>query len=445
MTSLQQRYENPNWFNVAAGFFKPQLGGFAASLGSAAQAMGKNVKSNAPMELPVAAMRAELGRVGLIQKQKNDADQLLKAQDPTKPIPASVIIQLAKLDMDAAKAAEMGNAELTRLNNQISTTVGTNVTQAEAASKFSPTLFQPVSTDLTDPSKKPIDPTVLKTNLVNTASLISGTNPQELANLNVEALQDFIHTNQAKQRDLAFANKTTAGQAVLDTNAELQSNAELRKAIDLPGVGKILNSNKGPTVVGVISNYLAKQNPENAQAMYTALAQIKQDNPSDYRDFEILFKKLTENVAKGRALMLNPSEGATALLANGKPSITNSQDAMRVMVDADSHRLSSAAQNAIFTHRYLTENKGDPSALALDPAYGNLQAKLAKQRLEIIEAQPSSGVPKFYNIYGDYSTDKSPTKPDAVVLSPTPATAAPAKSPSKQKPTAAELFRAARS
>lgn len=35
MNALQARYENPNWFNVAAGFLKPQLGGFAASLGSA--------------------------------------------------------------------------------------------------------------------------------------------------------------------------------------------------------------------------------------------------------------------------------------------------------------------------------------------------------------------------------------------------------------------------
>ncbi len=33
--ALEQRYANPNWFKVAAGFFKPQLGGFAASLGSA--------------------------------------------------------------------------------------------------------------------------------------------------------------------------------------------------------------------------------------------------------------------------------------------------------------------------------------------------------------------------------------------------------------------------
>lgn len=38
--ALKDRYENPNWFNVAAGFAKPQLGGFTASLGSAAQALG---------------------------------------------------------------------------------------------------------------------------------------------------------------------------------------------------------------------------------------------------------------------------------------------------------------------------------------------------------------------------------------------------------------------
>jgi hypothetical protein len=44
ISALEQRYANPNWFNVAAGFFKPQLGGFGASLGSAAQALGENVE-----------------------------------------------------------------------------------------------------------------------------------------------------------------------------------------------------------------------------------------------------------------------------------------------------------------------------------------------------------------------------------------------------------------
>ena len=39
--ALEKRYEQPNWFKVAAGFAKPQLGGFTASLGSAAEALGK--------------------------------------------------------------------------------------------------------------------------------------------------------------------------------------------------------------------------------------------------------------------------------------------------------------------------------------------------------------------------------------------------------------------
>ena len=35
VTALEQRYQQPNLFKVAAGFLKPQLGGFGASLGSA--------------------------------------------------------------------------------------------------------------------------------------------------------------------------------------------------------------------------------------------------------------------------------------------------------------------------------------------------------------------------------------------------------------------------
>lgn len=59
--ALQQRYENPNWFNVAAGFFKPQLGGFAASLGSASQALGDWQEQQRANELPLFNVRAQVG------------------------------------------------------------------------------------------------------------------------------------------------------------------------------------------------------------------------------------------------------------------------------------------------------------------------------------------------------------------------------------------------
>ncbi len=84
--ALQARYANPNWFNVAAGFLKPQLGGFAASLGSAGAAMGDWQEKQRANELPVAQMRAELGKVGMLQSQQNQADTMLRShKGPVTP------------------------------------------------------------------------------------------------------------------------------------------------------------------------------------------------------------------------------------------------------------------------------------------------------------------------------------------------------------------------
>lgn len=75
--ALQQRYENPNWFNVAAGFFKPQLGGFSASLGSAGQALGENLEKQRESQLPIAQMRAQLAASKIAMGQKASASELV--------------------------------------------------------------------------------------------------------------------------------------------------------------------------------------------------------------------------------------------------------------------------------------------------------------------------------------------------------------------------------
>lgn len=77
--ALQQRYENPNWFNVAAGFFKPQLGGFAASLGSASQALGENLEKQRANELTVAQYRAQVALMKNQLGQNQKANELLAA------------------------------------------------------------------------------------------------------------------------------------------------------------------------------------------------------------------------------------------------------------------------------------------------------------------------------------------------------------------------------
>jgi len=90
--ALQQRYANPNWFNVAAGFLKPQLGGFGASLGSASQALGDWQEKQRANELPVAQYRAQ---VALMKNQmsQNRAVNKLVEENAGSPITPELVRQ----------------------------------------------------------------------------------------------------------------------------------------------------------------------------------------------------------------------------------------------------------------------------------------------------------------------------------------------------------------
>ena len=75
--SLEDRYAQPNWYKVAAGFAKPQLGGFMASLGSASEAMGENLEQQRGMALPLAKMRTEMAvNSAILSKNKAVADEI---------------------------------------------------------------------------------------------------------------------------------------------------------------------------------------------------------------------------------------------------------------------------------------------------------------------------------------------------------------------------------
>jgi len=69
LRALENRYSQPNWFKVAAGFLKPQLGGFAASLGSASEALAENIEQQRAMALPIAEVRAKLAQGQAIMAQ----------------------------------------------------------------------------------------------------------------------------------------------------------------------------------------------------------------------------------------------------------------------------------------------------------------------------------------------------------------------------------------
>jgi hypothetical protein len=104
--ALEQRYAQPNWFNVAAGFFKPQLGGFAASLGSASQALGENVEKQREAQLPIAQMRAQLAASKIGMGQNKSASEAFAAWKATgKPMDEATYSQIVALAPNSSVAA----------------------------------------------------------------------------------------------------------------------------------------------------------------------------------------------------------------------------------------------------------------------------------------------------------------------------------------------------
>lgn len=118
VTALEQRYAQPNWFNVAAGFLKPQLGGFAASLGSAAQAMGENVERQRASQLPIAQMRAQLAQADILMGQnKKVADMEAARKAAGKPLTPQYVSEVTAIAPDSTVAKALSN-ELTTMQKQ---------------------------------------------------------------------------------------------------------------------------------------------------------------------------------------------------------------------------------------------------------------------------------------------------------------------------------------
>jgi hypothetical protein len=100
--ALEQRYANPNYFKVAAGFLKPQLGGFFASLGSASEALGENLELQRSSELPIAQMRSQLAQSKILTGQnKTVADMVAEYQASGKPLTPEFVAEVKRIAPDA--------------------------------------------------------------------------------------------------------------------------------------------------------------------------------------------------------------------------------------------------------------------------------------------------------------------------------------------------------
>lgn len=412
MDSLQQRYANPNWFNVAAGFFKPQLGGFGASLGSAAQAMGENVEKQRQSEIPIAAMRAEMGRVGLVQQQKNTANQLMQQHPADTPYSPDELAQLSKLDKDAYDAALHANTERTRSQAEKQTKVSTTseVLRNQATVNQFPWL-EGINDEISGIAKKTPEQAATVVAKLD-KSRPTSIDPITWGSLNPDDKLEKINTYAGAQAKLGMDEESKAREQAQGANSILPHLQELRGLVtgegpdDPKSLIGVLGQFQGNTLFDLIAREVNKNGLTNGgigKDLEASLANLKA-TPDQINRLQVLIKGLATMQADKRDSANNPTNLYQYLQQQGSPTISNTGNAMVRMFDMaaagarrDKDAYASRVQSGIDA-RHMDTPSGDIEKIT--NRYSSLRKQLAL-------ADPTHEMPSFYTS-PTFLTDKAP-------------------------------------
>jgi hypothetical protein len=419
--SLEDRYANPNYFKVAAGFLKPQLGGFFASLGSASEALGENVEQQRAAQLPIAQMRSQLAQSKILTGQnKLQSDEFEKWRASGLPMdeatyarivslqPESAVAKAAKGFFDAAQTK--ASTTQTKLQTEVSAVkaAGEDPRMSALADVYSPTV--------TPEKRKAAEAIVFQ-------SRPAQVDPEKWAAMSPYDRQGMVID--AAKKDL---EKGLATEDVLRQQADkaperlglLRSIRDLSLGVGLADSkspdGKVVT---GQEQIGALLNKFGGNNPMEVFARAAADGKLgdtlsgidqyaRQIGMSEAAKdkFQVLVKLLAENQVSLRGSSLNPTDAFGQLQQTASPNIGNSQRALVTLVDLMGH----AEKNAQERYNYAKENKLPYGQLERDLGYNNLRTRYAEKYAEIATGNPDMAPPNWYKPSAGNVSKKPETK-----------------------------------
>lgn len=317
LNELEDRYNKPNWFKIAAGFAKPQLGGFTASLGSAAEAYGNQIEQQKALAIPIFKMRSELGANTAILNREKDVNDEIKAwyADPKNA---------GKLPPDKLAAdwrARASNATgVKSLDTQIALQQKDRdqaLQAIDAAIKngkpVDPNLY--VRAGITPANQVPLNDTN-QTNNQNTNQSHVSNNMIEDSQANIASLDREIKRLQANHAN--YPNNGEDALAVLMNERQKEQD----KLNSLQGGNVTVGGvNMTPSQVQTFTSESAKAREEPYTAsMNDIVAQATNNRGHSYKDQETNLN--TMNKLYNGVVYEKDQKGNTILDENGKPKMT---------------------------------------------------------------------------------------------------------------------------
>jgi len=424
IAALEQRYAQPNWFKIAAGFAKPQLGGFMASLGSASEALGENVEQERAAALPIAQMRSQLAQSKILTGQnKLQSDEFEAWRLSKKPMDEDIYARIVSLN-ENSPVAKAAKAYLDAAQTKAATTQTKLTTEVEAlrASGLDPrmkALADVYSPTVTPEARKAAEDIVLQNRPPQIeADKWVAMGPYDRA----EELRSYTRAQRESGMD---KEKLSADQAkaAMDRLPLLHS---IRETAVQPGMEKFLGVFKGNDLLSIVGRAASEGRIAGGKLQgfdeYYKQANLTNDQIATAQN---LVKQLAELQVRSGNTITNPTDVARELYAMATPGTGNTQRSLLTLVDA----LAYSDKHAKDRHAYIIEGNIPSRKLESNSILDKMERDYMENKSKLLTSdpfqRPADWIYKTSSL-GEYLNPKTTAAP------------APAPAPAQAKPSGGE-------
>jgi hypothetical protein len=428
--ALEQRYAQPNWFNVAAGFAKPQLGGFLASLGSASQALGETEERRREAELPVAQMRTQLAQSKILTGQnKTQADEFEAWRNSGKPMdektyarivslqPESAVAKAAKGFFDAAQTAASTK------QTQLSTETG-----AMDASGRDPRMA--ALADVYAPSIKPEQRQ--KAEQIVFESKPPGTEDTAWRAMSPYDRAEEVRKYAASQRELQMDKEGSSLQQAKISLERMPLLHSIRETAVQPGMDRFLGVFRGNDLMSIIARAATdgKLVGGKLEGFDEYFKQANLKDPVELANAQNLIKQLAELQVRSTTSINHPTDLSRQLQATATPGLGNTQRSLLTLIDV----LAYSDKHAQELHKLNVMGKVPSRFQEVSQQRIDLERDYMKNKSKLITSDPFARPADWiYNPTAIADSVIKPAKTEAPAA-PGAAPAAPAKTSSYKPP-----------
>jgi len=414
---LEDRYRNPNWFKVAAGFAKPQLGGFLASLGSAAEALGESTEQQRAVQPTISRIRAEVaaGQIPFVRRveQQKKFDEYMKNFKKTGQHDFNMLGEIKNLDPEssASKSIDSILSSQSSAAGTTSTNVGTSLAGQKAVAE-NPAIV------LNDPMFKgtiaETTPEGSKQSLANlNAAKPKDVDPQNWAGMGVAQRLDTVATYANKSATAGMDEEQKSAFVARGSDNLLNDLTYLRALAVDPKLAPMFSLFKNGDAISMFRSFL-DQNQGNVSAAVEGLVAAAGDqlkNAGETEEEKKATRQKVDKFIKGiarlevnlRGANVNPTDALQTLNSMQSPSLANSQAGFVGILD----QMGLQAKHDIDRHSLRVDSNIPARKILSSPESRDLENRYRDEVENLARSNALRNVPSWYRP----TTTARPTTP----------------------------------